>query len=290
MTKIEKYLFPKTVRECLEMLAEYSGDARVVSGATDLTLWIKEGKVAPKVLVDVSDIAELKILEAVGGKMTLGAALTHAEVAADEKVKKYFPSLSDGCRSVGSPQIRNLGTLAGNIVSAQPAADSVVPMTALNATCEIVGMDGTRTEALSKLTKTVGVSYVDPTKEIITKIIIGIPGGRYGTAFKRISPREAMSLPIVNTAVMLKVDENGRISEARIVASPVATVPFRANEAEKILLGKKPSAELFSEAGRLAGAEASPRDSLQRGSGAYRKMLVNDLVNQALTDAAKAFM
>ncbi|MCD8234368.1 MAG: FAD binding domain-containing protein, partial [Cloacibacillus porcorum] len=209
--------------------------------------------------------------------------------AANEAEKRIFPALSDGGRSGGSPQIRNIATLAGNIVSAQPAADSVVPMTALRAVCEIVSSDGAHMRPLCELSKTVGESYVDPTKEILTKIEISVPAGKYGTAFKRIAPREAMALPVVNVAVMLEAAEDGTISAARVVASPVAVVPFRAQMAEAHLIGKKPSAELFAEAAKIAEDEASPRDSLVRGSGAYRKVLVKDLVEQALTEAAAAF-
>ncbi len=289
MKKVEKHLFPKNIKEALSLLEEYKGEARLVSGATDLMLWIREEKVTPLVLVDVSDIPEMRFVSVENGKMTLGAAMTHAEIAANEAVKRIFPALSDGCRSVGSPQIRNIATLAGNIVSAQPAADSVVPMTALGAVCEIVSSDGAHMRPLCELSKTVGESYVDPTKEILTKIEISVPAGKYGTAFKRIAPREAMALPVVNVAVMLEAAEDGTISAARVVASPVAVVPFRAQMAEAHLIGKKPSAELFAEAAKIAEDEASPRDSLVRGSGAYRKVLVKDLVEQALTEAAAAF-
>lgn len=286
MKKVEKYLFPKSVEECVKLLAEYKGEARLVSGATDLTLWIKEGKVSPSVLIDVANIPEMRSVEVSGDTLVIGAAMTHAEIAANETVKKLFPSLSAGCLSVGSPQIRNLGTLAGNIVSAQPAADSVVPMTALGASCELVGPEGKSVKPLSELSVKVGVSNVDPTKEILTKIYIEIPKCRYGTSFKRIAQREAMALPVINVAVLLKCDGAGKIAEARIVASPVAVIPFRAKKAEEFLCGKAPSAEILEEAAKMAGDEAAPRDSLQRGSGAYRKALVKDLVGQALTSAA----
>lgn len=289
MKKVEKHLFPKNIKEALELLVEYKGEARLVSGATDLMLWIREEKVSPSVLVDVSELPEMRFVSAADGKMTIGSAMTHAEIAAHPDVKRIFPALSDGCRSVGSPQIRNIATLAGNIVSAQPAADSVVPMTALGAQCELVGPEGARMRPLCELSKRVGESYVDPTKEILTRIEIRIPSGRYGTAFKRIAPREAMALPVVNAAVMLEAEDDGTIKAARIVASPVAVVPFRAKNAEEYLIGKKASPELFAEAAEAAGAEASPRDSLVRGSGAYRKVLVKDLVERALIQAASLF-
>lgn len=287
MKKVESYLFPKNVEECLKMLSENQGEARLVSGATDVSVWIKNEKVSPSVLVDVSDLKEMRFVEVSEGKLIIGAAMTHAEIASNDMVKKYFSALSDGCRNVGSPQIRNVATLAGNIVSAQPAADSVVPMTALDASCEIVDEKGSRIQKIRELPKRVGVSSVDPTREVLTKIFIDIPKCKYGTAFKRISPREAMSLPVVNVAVMLMSDDYGIITETRVVASPVDIVPFRAKKTEEYLIGKKMTEDVFAEASKLAGEEASPRDSLQRGSGAYRKNLVKDLVEQALKEASK---
>ncbi len=290
MKKVEKYLFPKSIEEAIALLCEYKGDARLVSGATDLMLWIREEKVSPTVLVDVSGIHQMRLVDLKGDALVIGAAMTHAEIAANSLVKKYFPALSDGCRSVGSPQIRNVATLAGNIVSAQPAADSVVPMTALDAICEIVNKDRTRKQPISELSKAVGVSCVDPTKEILTSIEIKIPKGKYGTAFKRIAPREAMALPVVNVAVMLEASTNGNIVAARIVASPVSIIPFRAKKAEAHLIGKLPSQDLLAEASVIASDEASPRDSLVRGSGAYRKVLVKELVKEALGEAAAALV
>ena len=284
---MKKYLFSADVEECLGLLAQHKGSARLVAGATDLMLWIREGRVSPEVLVDVTRIREMRGVAIQGDVLVIGSATTHAEIAADATVKKLFPSLASGCLSVGSPQIRNIATLAGNIVSAQPAADSVVPMTALGASCEILSEDGRTVKPLSALSKAVGESHVDPTKEILTKIYIDIPKCRYGTSFKRIAPREAMALPVVNVAVMLKA-EGAQIAEARIVVSPVAVVPFRAKETEAFLHGKVPSEELLKQAAEIVGNEVSPRDSLQRGSGAYRKMLVKDLVAQALKEASAA--
>lgn len=284
--RVENYLFPRSIAECVQMLAESRGEARVIAGGTDLILNMREGKIPQKTLVDISRIEELGTLGLCEDEMFLGAALTHAGVAAHKRVKEYFPALADGCRSVGSPQIRHVGTLGGNIVSAQPAADSVIPMTALDACCEIISGDGRRVVSLGGLHAGVGRSRVDPSREIITKIIIPIPKKRYACAFNRTAPREAMALPIVNAAVRI-VMEGSLIGSARIAIGPVAITPFRAGEAEAFLTGKNPKDErILAEAARIASAEAKPRDSLQRGSGEYRKVLVADLVEKALIRAS----
>lgn len=284
--KVVQYFFPATVAECVEILARFEGKARIIAGGTDLFLWVKEGKASPAVLVDVSRVEALRVFSDETDRLVLGPAMTHAETASNPVVKALFPALSDGCRNVGSPQIRNIGTLGGNIVSAQPAADSVVPLVALDAECEITGISGTRLELLENLFLGVGKSRVDPTKELITKIILKKPQGKFGSAFSRIAPREAMALPVINAAVGLTVHD-GVITGARIVTAPVAVTPFRAKKAEEFLLGKKPQNKGdLRKAAELAEREAKPRDSLVRGSGGYRKVLVGDLVEQALMQAA----
>ncbi|MDR3331253.1 MAG: FAD binding domain-containing protein [Synergistaceae bacterium] len=284
--RIENYIFAADIKECVDILLNYKGKARVIAGGTDLVLWAKTGKVSQKIVVDISRIDSISQIEATADEVILGACVTHAVAASNEIVRKYFTSLAKGCQSVGSPQIRNIGTLGGNIISAQPAADSVIPMVAIGAKCEIVSADGIRVEPLEKLHVGVGKISIDPTKEIITRIFLPIPSNCYATAFTRIAPRAAMALPIANCSVMLIFD-GSTIKSARIVLAPVATTPFRSIRAENILVGGEVSdVELRVAAGREASEEARPRDSLQRGSGAYRKVLVEDLVSCALMNAA----
>jgi carbon-monoxide dehydrogenase medium subunit len=285
--RIKQQLFPKTIEECIALLVEHEGKARVLAGGTDLFLWLKEGKAQAETLVDISLIEELKHFESDDKRMILGAALTHAEVAAHETVKSCFVALADGCRNVGSPQIRNIGTLGGNIVSAQPAADAVVPLVAMNAKCMIISASGKRTEDIENLFKGVGKSSVDPSRELITEIYVSKPAGRYGTGYVRMAPRDAMALPVVNAAVMV-VARDGTITEARIVTSPVAVVPFRTKRAESSLIGKHvDDLSALGAAAQLAEREAQPRDSKVRGSGEYRKSLVKDIVERALIKAVE---
>lgn len=285
--KLVRHLFPETIEECLSLLARHEGRGRVLAGGTDLFLWMKEEKVSADVFVDVAAIESLRGIDVSDDRVIIGPAATHAEVAAHGEIKRLFPALADGCRSVGSPQIRNVATLGGNIVSAQPAADSAVPLVALGARCEIAGPSGRRVEVLEDLYEGVGKSRVDPTKELITKIIVDRPEGPSGNAYGRISPREAMSLPVVNAASVI-VTDGEVIVEARIVTAPVAVTPFRAREAEAYLRGKRPNNRGdLARAAQIAEEEARPRDSLLRGSGEYRKVLVRDLVETTLFRAAE---
>lgn len=282
------YLVPRTTKECISMLAENRESVKVIAGGTDLFLFMKKGKVdPPKVLIDISQIEELRQLDIGTNEITIGSTVTHSEVAANSRLKDLVPALCDGCQSVGSPQIRHMGTIGGNIVTAQPAADAVIPLIALSAQCEICGVDGMRREPLEKLYKGIGESRIDPSKEIITKIIIEDYEDKKCNSFSRISPRKAMALPVVNTAVTLENDQ-GIITRARIVIAPVAITPFIAAQAGEHLKGKNiKDQEAHKVAAQIASTEAKPRDSLIRGSSDYRKHLVQVLVETALLKAAQ---
>lgn len=280
------YIIPTSVNECMEILTKHSGNACIIAGGTDLMLLLQEGKISVDILVDPTRIPELLGIEVSDKQVSIGAAVTHAEAALNPFVRKSLTALADGCESVGSPQIRNIATLAGNIVSAQPAADGAVALLALGAEVEIVSTAGTRRELAENLYGGVGKSKVDHSKELITRFVIKLPTQPFGTAFARYAPREALSLPLVNTAVWLTAN-NGSIDDVRIVMGPVATHPLRAREAEKFLKGiDLDNEKAIKEAAQAAADEAHPRDSLLRGSGQYRKVLVRDLVEKTLKRAA----
>lgn len=288
--KPERYLFPATAEQAMEMLAEYNGAAMLISGGTDLMLWMKDGKKSPRALIDVDRIPELHTFGREGNRMMIGAGVTHAQVAADPEIRGLFPCLSKGCGSVGAPQTRNIGSVGGNIVSAQPAADSSVNFVALDAACEILSPQGRRIVPVESLFLGVGQSALDPCREIMTKIIIPIPQGKYATSYQRIAQRNALSLPVINVAARLEAD-GGRITDARIVIAPVAVTPFRARATEQLLLGKScDDAGMAAEAGASAMGEVHPRDSLLRGSGEYRKHLVKSLVESAVREAAAGLL
>ena len=281
----EAYLMPQTVEQCLKALADYQGKAQIMAGGTDLILALKEKKIDSKVIVDITDISELKVLEISKDTLTIGAGVTHAQVAAHPQIKKVFPALTGACVSVGSPQIRNIATLVGNIVSAQPAADSAIALIALGARVEIVSNLGQRVELVENLYAGIGKSKIDSHRELVTKIVIDLPGQGGGCAFTRIAPREALALPIVNAAAFI-MTKNKEITLARIALGPVSAQPFRPQKAEAELVGKKvDDFAVFVEVAHMASMEANPRDSLLRGSGEYRRALVRDLVNRAITEA-----
>jgi carbon-monoxide dehydrogenase medium subunit len=206
-------------------------------------------------------------------------------LAANEIINSKVCSLAAAAGAVGSLQIRNVATVAGNIVSAQPAADTAVILAGLDAQLTVHGKEGTRNIALQDSYTRIGQSVIDANNEVVVKITFKAPLHNQGTAYVRLAQRKALALPTLNVGVMLSVSED-KIEWARIVMAPVGIKPARATEAEYFLAGKKPSAAVFKEAGVLAVKNAEPRTSLIRGSKEYRLAVLPSLVTKALIESA----
>jgi carbon-monoxide dehydrogenase medium subunit len=282
----DSYVLAQSVDEALEGLQAWTGGARVIAGGTDLTIDLATGRKSTKHAIDVTRIPELCGINALPeGGIAIGAATTHAEVAASDLIRRRCSVLAEAADSVGSLQIRNQGTIGGNLVNAQPAADAAVALAALDATVEIAGPDiaERRTVPWQDIyTEDVGQSRVDSTRELVTQIFLSSRAGGSGSSFQRLARRRALALPMLNCAVVLEV-ETGQISWCRITMGPVATIPFRCSEAEAILTGLA----VDDEAGQRAAAEAvtaqvCPRDSLLRGSADYRCIVAGNLAYRGI--------
>lgn len=281
---LQDYSLPSTIDEALSLLNSSNGNARIIAGGTDLMLDLESGKVNAGCLVDISNIGELKKIELEGDTISIGAGVTHSEVARSALVREKAPLLASACRAVGSLQIRNTGTVAGNVVNAQPAADAAVALVALGARAEIAGPDGVKSVPVEELYAGVGKSKVDSTREMLTRITFPALAQNQGSAFVRLAQRKALALPMLNVAVVISV--SGNIFEwARIVMAPVGPGPVRAARAEEMLAGAKIDAEMIKKAAQAAGEQANPRSSALRGSREYRLAVLEVLVRRALEKA-----
>ena len=269
------YQKPTTVAEALALLEQTAGRARVVAGGTDLILQLQKRERTADLLVDVTGIGDLRGIKEQEGWILIGAAVTHAEVANSPLIRQEARALAEGCAHVGAPQIRNVATLMGNVISAQPAADGAVPLAALEAEIQVASQAGERWIPMEEAYRGVGQSTIDASREVATAIRFSKPGGGAQTRFFRLSKRKALALPVLNGAVSLLPDfSSKRIHKARIVLGPVAEQPFRARRAEAFLESGEISPGLTEEAARIAAEEANPRTSLLRGSAPYRKDMV----------------
>jgi carbon-monoxide dehydrogenase medium subunit len=268
------YQKPKDLSEALTLLEEAKGKGRVMAGGTDLIVQLKRGEHRADLLVDITGINELKKIEEKDGWIRIGAGVTHAEVAKSPLIQREAKALAKGCGHIGSPQIRNMATLVGNVISAQPAGDGAIPLMALEAELRAVSKNGERWITLEKAYQGVGISVIDATKEVATEVRFKKIGELGGTEFFRMARRKALALPILNGAVVILFNTSkDRIEKARIAIGPVSEKPFRPRRAEAYLESKEISHEGLLEACQIASEEANPRDSL-RGSAFYRKEMV----------------
>jgi CO/xanthine dehydrogenase FAD-binding subunit len=281
----DDYLFPQSVDEALDMLQAHDGGARIIAGGTDLALQSQRGRVDARIMVDITRIPGLDHIEERDGHIYIGAQVTHTRVAASPSVLARGRVLAEACGSVGGPQIRNVGTLVGNVMNALPAADGAIALTALDAEAEVAEPSGRRWMPIGDLYAGVGRSTVDSTRSMVTQLRFPALANQDGSAFERLAKRKALILPILNTGVVLRMG-NGAVRQAGIAIGPVATTPFVATEAAQLLAERTPDSGTIDEAARLAAQAAQPRYSLLRGSAEYRKAMVEVLVRRALSRAA----
>lgn len=280
-----EYLFAASVDEALQILAGHHGDARLIAGGTDLVLQCQREECPARIVVDIMRIAGLDRIVEEDGWVLLGAAVTHAQAAASDLLRSKARILADACRVIGGPQIRNAGTLVGNLVTALPAADAALALIALNAEAEVVSPAGRAWLPLAEFHEGIRRCRVNPCEQIITRLRFRPLGADFGCAQERLARRKVHALPILNVAAVAALRQ-GVFSDVRIVVGPVATRPLRARETEAFLKGRAAEPALIREAAALTASLCHPRDSLLRGSGEYRQDLVGVMVRRALERVA----
>ena len=284
--ELAEYLVPASLEEALEMLARYGGRARVVAGGTDVVPALRRREYQVEALVDITRLPGLDRIEQQGRTIHIGALVTHAQAAASTLLRERAGLLARGCGAVGSPQIRNVGTLAGNLVSGQPAADASIPLLALGAEVTVVSAQGQRRLPLGEFFLDLGRTALDPGREILTRISFPALGPGQGGSFQRLAKRKALTLPMLVCAVKVSLDESRRVvREAAVALGPVAPVPWREPHCEEFLRGAPVNPETIGRAAELAAEHSDPRDSLLRGSRRYRQEMVKVLVRRALEQA-----
>ncbi len=273
-----------SIDEAISLLQ--NGRGKIIAGGTDLVLDLNEGRLTPETLVDITEIPELMQIREERESLFIGGAVTHRQAHESTLIKQYAPALSEGCGHVGSFQIRNVATIAGNVVNAQPAADSAVPLAVMNPTFLVRGQEGVRKLSMDEMYVGFGKSGLDSTREILTGILIDKEVKGEGSAYERLELRKALALPMLCVAARVHIDA-GSIVWARIAMAPVGVGPVRAQAAEEYLAGKDYCSEVLEEAGRLALEDANPRSNLLRGSREYRMDTLPVIVRRALKRAGE---
>ena len=284
---LPKFIYhePRSLDEATRLMADLGKDSRVLAGGTDLLVKMKRRKIFPKHVVYLARIEEMKKVKPDHGSFTIGACVTVADLKEQEEVKTFFGGLSEAAGSLGSPLIRNLATVGGNLVTASPAADLPPPLIAYGANLLLKRENGKRIVPLEKFFVGPGQTILEP-EEILSSIVVNRPPRFSGCGYIKLGVRRSLEISIVNVAAFLVLDgPSGRIRDARIVLGAVSPTPIRSPSAESALIGRGTDEDIFKKAGEEAARDARPIDDF-RGSAEYRREMVKVLTRKALRMAS----
>ncbi len=274
---------PRSIDDCLKLLAERGSEAKLVAGGTDLLPQMKNGLLKPAAVVDLSGVADLRALRRQdGSSLRVGASVTAREIELDSYTRSAYPALAESGALVGSVQIRNLATVGGNLCNAAPSADMAPPLMALEAEAVIASPRGRRRVPVSVFFTGVRRTVLAP-DELLVELLVPALGPRSGGQYLRHTPRRELDIAVVGVASQVTLTD-GVCSKARIALAAVAPTPIRATAAEQALEGQPLTAQQIARAAQLA-VEAARPISDQRGSADFRRHLVGVLTRRTLTTA-----
>ncbi|MDF2875241.1 MAG: aerobic-type carbon monoxide dehydrogenase, middle subunit CoxM/CutM-like protein [Sporomusa sp.] len=278
-----KYVRAESLQQAVQLIKENSG-YYLIAGGTDLMVKLKEKLIDPVAIVDISRLEELGGITWDNGRITIGAAVTHSQVYESAVINRYAPALAKAAGLVGSPQIRNTGTIGGNIGNASPAADTVPVLIAYGAQVKVATGSGIKEISLSNLFTGPGRTVLEP-GEIIVAITFQAQQPGQSSSFQKLGKRKALAIAVVNAAVWLEVEENTRkVTGVRLALGSVAATVIRATEAESILLGQVISHSLIQQAADKVVETVKPIDDV-RSEAVYRQQTAGVLIKRALEEA-----
>lgn len=235
----------------------------------------------PAYMIALWHIPELRgITESKNGEIIIGPMTTIAEICQSPLVREKLIALAEGGDNLGSPLVRNRGTLGGNVCNARPAADALLPSLALGCRLELQSARDKRTVPIEEFVLGPGET-VRKANEILTKIIYPVHSDSTGSSCLKLANRKALEISVVNVASVLSLDDRDRIADVRIALGAVAPTPILAEKAAEFLKGKKPSEQNFARAGEIAAGQCRPIND-HRGSAPYRLDMVAVLVARTL--------
>jgi carbon-monoxide dehydrogenase medium subunit len=277
-----EYLEPTTVDEALDLLAEQGERAKVIAGGQSLLILIREGLVDADALIGLRGIDSLHRLE-IDGEARIGAMVTHAAIEHDEEIVRRWPLLAAAEAAVSTMQIRNRGTLCGNVAHAFPTADPPAALIASDARVLFAGKrDGAREVPAEDFFVGLLETQAGP-EDLVTAVTLPAQPDGARSAYLKFSVRP-LDFAIVGVAVRVLLAEDGTIAEARVALNGAANRTLRATEAERVLVGEHPSAELFARAGDAAARQAAPIPNID-GSADYKRRVAGVYTARALARA-----
>lgn len=281
----QHYFQPATLDEALALLREFGTSGRIVAGGTDVMVELQRGIKRTTTLIDISRLRALKYVRLDGDTISLGGLATHNDVLASPDCRRHALPLVQACAEVGAPPIRTRATIAGNLVTASPANDTITPLLALGAELTLLSAEGERVVRLPDFYTGFRRTMLQP-NELVREIRFPpLTAARRGL-FRKLGLRRAQAISVVNVAVVASFDGQ-RVGDATIALGCVAPTIVRAPSAETFLAGKLLDVATCREAGRLAAADIAPISDV-RGSARYRLRATAGLVAETLGRLAAA--
>ncbi len=274
------YISVSSLDEAVQLLAERGAAARIIAGGTDLLLEIERGqRKGIETIIDITRVAGLSRIHEAEGRIILGPLVLHNHVVGSSLIREKGLPLAQACWEVGAPQIRNRGTVAGNLITASPANDTITPLMAMDASVTLQSLRGRRDVPLSEfyagLRRTVMQS-----DELLSEISFPALKSNERGVFLKLGLRRAQAISVVDIAVIIEFDGDV-VTRARMAMGSVAPTIIRLPEVESYLAGKTLSTQTIREAAILAGSIPKPIDDV-RSTAEYRSEMIRVLVARAL--------
>lgn len=278
-----EYYAPTSLNEAVEILEKY-GDAKILAGGTDLIPHMKQRKAETKHIVNIKKIPNLVGIKETKKGIEIGALTTLRSIENSILIMDKIPLLYEAAKSIGSVQIRNLGTVGGNLCNASPSADMATPLLALDTVVHVYGKEGWKDYTLEEFFHGRGEIKLKQ-GELLTGMTVPIPPMGAGMAFEKIG-WTTFDIATVNVATVLTL-KSDKIDHCRVTLGACSPAPTRVYQAETMLKGEKPSDKIFEDAVYLIAACVEPRERWRRAPPEYRRKSSQALAIDALTRAVE---
>lgn len=277
----DQYYCAGSLDEVLDLLKQYRSRARIIAGGTDLLLEMMHGKRPDvDVLIDVTRVPGLNAIRQEGDRLVLGALVTHNQAAGSDLIRQYAPPLAQASWEVGAPQIRNRATIAGNLITASAANDTITALVALRAEITLRSAAGERVIPIEAFFTGLRQTVLQP-DEMLTAIAIPMMTARQRGVFLKLGLRRAQAISVVNVAAVVEYDAHDLVAGAVIALGSVAPTIIRVPAAEALLIGKHLDEATIREAAQAAEQTPKPITDI-RSTAEYRTEMVRVLVARAL--------
>ncbi len=288
MSEVEHYLAPDSLEQALDCLQ--AGEVTILAGGTDLTPQTQAGRIRFKpTLMNIRRVPELAGIARDGDSIRIGALATMTEIMENALVREHFPVLVEACRHVASDQIRNAGTVGGNLANASPACDTAIPLLVLGACVELAskpaGSVSVRSVPLTEFFVGPGKTCRQP-NELLTGVRIPLPAAGHVAQFHKFGTRVGLDISTISIGIGGTL-RDGALSNVRVAFGAVAPTPVRAALTEAALEGTKLDAASIARIAEVARDEVKPIDDV-RASAWYRKEMIHNMTKRMLDHVAEA--